>query len=55
MENKNARVVIVGGGWGGVFTALDLGGAFEVTLITDSDHFLFTPMLYEYLDRKSVV
>ena len=52
MENKKARVVIVGGGFGGLFTALDLGSAFEVTLISDADHFLFTPMLYEYLSGE---
>ena len=49
MENQKARVIIVGGGFGGLFTALDLGSAYEVTLISDADHFLFTPMLYEYL------
>ena len=52
MENKKARVVIVGGGFGGLFTALDLGSAYDVTLISDADHFLFTPMLYEYLSGE---
>ncbi len=52
MENRKARVVIVGGGFGGLFTALDLGSAFEVTLISDADHFLFTPMLYEYFSGE---
>jgi demethylphylloquinone reductase len=52
MDNKKARVVIVGGGFGGVFTALDLGNAHDVTLISDADHFLFTPMLYEYLSGE---
>ncbi|HEV7682836.1 MAG TPA: NAD(P)/FAD-dependent oxidoreductase [Pyrinomonadaceae bacterium] len=52
MENKRARVVIVGGGFGGLFTALDLGSAHDVTLISDADHFLFTPMLYEYLSGE---
>lgn len=52
MENKKGRVVIVGGGFGGLFTALELGSAYEVTLISDSDHFLFTPMLYEYLSGE---
>lgn len=52
MENKSARVVIVGGGFGGLFTALDLGSTCEVTLISDADHFLFTPMLYEYLSGE---
>jgi len=52
MENKKARIVIVGGGFGGLFTALDLENKFEVTLISDADHFLFTPMLYEYFSGE---
>lgn len=52
MDNKKTRVVIVGGGFGGVFTALDLGSAYDVTLISDADHFLFTPMLYEYFSGE---
>src|SRR5882762_11970014 len=52
METKTARIVIVGGGFGGLFTALDLGGSFDVTLISDADHFLFTPMLYEYFSGE---
>jgi len=52
MENKLARVVILGGGFGGVFTALDLGRTCTVTLISEADHFLFTPMLYEYLSGE---
>src|SRR5215213_7065505 len=46
------RIVIIGGGFGGLFTALDLTGAGEVTLISPEDHFLFTPMLYEYLSGE---
>jgi demethylphylloquinone reductase len=52
MDKKKARVVIAGGGFGGLFTALDLGNAYDVTLISDADHFLFTPMLYEYLSGE---
>ena len=52
MDNKRARIVIVGGGFGGLFTALELGNAGDVTLISDADHFLFTPMLYEYLSGE---
>jgi len=52
MEMKSARVVIVGGGFGGLFTALDLGNSCDVTLISDADHFLFTPMLYEYFSGE---
>jgi demethylphylloquinone reductase len=47
------RVLILGGGFGGLFTALELdGGDVDVTLVTDEDHFLFTPMLYEYLSGE---
>jgi NADH:ubiquinone reductase (non-electrogenic) len=52
MANKQARIVIVGGGFGGLFTALDLAGAGDVTIISPEDHFLFTPMLYEYLSGE---
>lgn len=52
MKNKRARVVIAGGGFGGLFTALDLGSSCDVTLISDADHFLFTPMLYEYFSGE---
>ena len=52
MEDKRARIVIVGGGFGGLFTALDLGDSCKVTLISDADHFLFTPMLYEYFSGE---
>ncbi len=49
MKNK---VVIVGGGFGGVFTALDLTGSADITLVSDKDHFLFKPLLYEYLSGE---
>ncbi|HYW70367.1 MAG TPA: NAD(P)/FAD-dependent oxidoreductase [Pyrinomonadaceae bacterium] len=52
MGKNQAKIVIVGGGFGGLFTALDLSGAGEVTLINDEDHFLFRPMLYEYLSGE---
>lgn len=46
------RIVILGGGFAGLFTALDLAGSVEVNLVSDADHFLFTPMLYEYLSGE---
>ncbi|HWF88638.1 MAG TPA: NAD(P)/FAD-dependent oxidoreductase [Pyrinomonadaceae bacterium] len=46
------KIVILGGGFGGIFTALEIGGAGEVTLVNDADHFIFTPMLYEYLSGE---
>lgn len=52
MTQNNARILIIGGGFGGLFTALELAGAGEVTLVNDEDHFLFKPMLYEYLSGE---
>ena len=46
------RILILGGGFGGLFTALELAGTGDVTLVSDEDHFLFTPMLYEYLSGE---
>lgn len=46
------RIVILGGGFAGLFTALDLAGSGDVTLVSDENHFLFTPMLYEYLSGE---
>jgi demethylphylloquinone reductase len=52
MTRGSQRIVIIGGGFGGLFTALDLNGVGEVTLINEEDHFLFKPMLYEYLSGE---
>lgn len=52
MPTAEPRIVIVGGGFGGLFTALGLGNDANVTLISDEDHFLFTPMLYEYFSGE---
>jgi len=49
---SKAKILILGGGFGGIFTALELAGAADVSLVTDADHFLFTPMLYEYLSGE---
>jgi len=48
----NKKVVIIGGGFGGLFTALDLSSDADVTLISDTDHFCFRPLLYEYLSGE---
>ncbi|HEY9642100.1 MAG TPA: FAD-dependent oxidoreductase, partial [Coleofasciculaceae cyanobacterium] len=42
------RVVIVGGGFGGLYTAKELGRApVEVTLIDKRNFHLFQPLLYQ--------
>jgi demethylphylloquinone reductase len=50
--DRGPRILIVGGGFGGLFTALGLAGAGEVTLVSNEDHFLHTPLLYEYLSGE---
>ncbi len=52
MANEKSRVIIIGGGFGGLFTALELADECAVTLISGADHFQFTPMLYEYLSGE---
>lgn len=52
MSKRQARIVIVGGGMGGLFTALEVAGAGSVTLVSPEDHFTFPPMLYEYLSGE---
>jgi NADH:ubiquinone reductase (non-electrogenic) len=49
---QRQKILIIGGGFGGLFTALELAGAGDVTLVSDEDHFLFKPMLYEYLSGE---
>jgi demethylphylloquinone reductase len=51
-QMSQPKIVILGGGFAGLFTALDLAGSADVTLVSDADHFLFTPMLYEYLSGE---
>src|ERR1051325_10940783 len=51
-QMSKAKIVILGGGFAGLFTALELGGAGDVSLVNDADHFIFTPMLYEYLSGE---
>lgn len=52
MANGKSRVVILGGGFGGLFCALGLAGHENTTLVSDEDHFLFKPMLYEYFSGE---
>ena len=48
---KKTRVLIVGGGFGGLYAALEFEKQhftdIEVTLINEENFFLFTPMLHE--------
>lgn len=51
------KVVILGGGFGGIHTLLNLRGLIrrgivEVTLVSQEDHFLFTPLLHEVVSGK---
>jgi len=47
MDRAQARVVVLGGGFGGLETAFDLralaGERARITLVSDQDHFLFKP------------
>jgi NADH dehydrogenase len=50
------RVVIVGGGFGGIRTALDLakqGSHFSITLVSDKAHFEYFPTLYRVVTGYS--
>ena len=48
MVNSKTKVLILGGGFGGIKVALELTGhpAFNVTLMSDQDDFRYYPMLY---------
>lgn len=50
-ENLYPRVCILGGGFGGLYTALSLQRfpRLHITLIDRNDHILFTPLLYELI------
>ena len=53
MSNGKPRVLILGGGFGGMYAALEFeralarGADLDVTLINRDNYFLFTPMLHE--------
>lgn len=48
MNGSKKKVVIVGGGFGGLSTAKSLGNTeFEVTIIDKNNHHLFQPLLYQ--------
>lgn len=53
MTSNKPRVLILGGGFGGMYAALEFeralarGAALDVTLVNHDNFFLFTPMLHE--------
>ncbi|OGD92665.1 hypothetical protein A2697_02570 [Candidatus Curtissbacteria bacterium RIFCSPHIGHO2_01_FULL_41_44] len=58
MDNKEEqKVVIIGGGFGGVSTALDLSklniANLKITLVSDKPHFEYHPALYRVVTGKS--
>jgi NADH dehydrogenase len=63
MQTKKTRIVILGGGFGGLYAALEFerhrDPNLEVTLVSQDNFFLFTPMLHEIaasdLDATDVV
>lgn len=59
MTQQPARICIVGGGFGGLYTALRLSQLPwekpenpEIVLVDQNDRFLFTPLLYELLTSE---
>ncbi|MGY6530724.1 MAG: NAD(P)/FAD-dependent oxidoreductase [Cyanobacterium sp.] len=51
------RICIIGGGFGGLYTAIELDKLdrkreFEIILIDQNQHFLFTPLLYEAITEE---
>jgi demethylphylloquinone reductase len=56
MKQEAVEICIVGGGFGGLYAALNLSrteavrsGKWRITLVETKDHFLFTPLLYELI------
>jgi demethylphylloquinone reductase len=54
------QICILGGGFGGLYTALSLcrhpalnsSAQYQITLVEQRDHFLFTPLLYEVVTNE---
>ena len=51
MADERKRIVILGGGFGGLYTAMELekqlGASADLTLVNRQNYFSFTPMLHE--------
>ena len=47
MASMRHRVVIVGGGFGGLYAARALKGRVDVSLIDRQNHHVFSPLLYQ--------
>lgn len=49
MANEKTKVLILGGGFGGIKAALELAGddSFDVTLLSETDSFRYYPTLYQ--------
>ena len=57
MSQASPRIVILGGGFGGLYTALRLSqfpwtSPPTITLVDQQDRFLFAPFLYELLTNE---
>ena len=59
MSEEKSRICIIGGGFGGLYTALRLAEfpwsyeqKPEITLVDKSDRFLFSPLLYELITEE---
>ena len=60
MLHRKPRVLILGGGFGGMYAALEFeralarGADADVTLVNRDNFFLFTPMLHEVRQATSI-
>lgn len=59
MVKNPTHICILGGGFGGLYTALSLSRYYiyqvvkpQITLVDKTDHFLFTPLLYELITKE---
>ncbi|MDO8610955.1 MAG: hypothetical protein Q7R95_10525, partial [bacterium] len=59
VNSKRRRILILGGGFGGIHTARDLSKKgnelFDITLITNKDYFEYYPALYRIVTGTSPI